>query len=318
VVLVEGAPNAPEQDRFWRIISEHRVSYLGVAPTIIRTMMPYGADQLLPYDLSCLRVFASSGEAWTPEAWNWLFENVGKSKLPILNMSGGTELVDILTCTVIHPIKPCSFSIAVPGMNAGIYDDEGAELAAGQVGELVVRSPCLGMTRSLWNDEERYIDSYWSKYPGVWHHGDFASRDRDGFWYIHGRSDDVMKIGGKRISPSEIEALVLRSDKIVEAAAVGSKDTQKGQKIVCACVLAPGVEGSEILADEVRSTVELGLGRAFRPKEIVFVEELPKTRNLKVLRRVIVAVFEGRDVGDLSSLSNPKSVDDLKDAILFR
>ena len=315
VVLVEGAPNAPEQDRFWRIISEHRVSYLGVAPTVIRTIMPNGADQLLPYDLSCLRVFASTGEAWTPEAWNWLFETVGKSNLPILNMSGGTELVDILTCTVIHPIKPCSFSIAVPGMNAGIYDDEGAELAAGQVGELVVRSPCLGMTRSLWNDEERYIDSYWSKYPGVWHHGDFASRDRDGFWYIHGRSDDVMKIAGKRISPSEIEALVLRSDKIVEAAAVGSKDIQKGQKIVCACVLESGVEGSEILADEVRTTVELGLGRAFRPKEIVFVDELPKTRNLKVLRRVIVAVFEGRDVGDLSSLSNPQSVDDLKNAI---
>lgn len=316
MVLVEGAPNAPEPDRFWRVVSDYRVSFLGVAPTIIRTLMANGEAQLDAHDLTCLRAFASTGEAWTPEAWQWLFEKVGRSKLPILNVSGGTELIGILACTVIHPMKPCCFSVAVPGMNVSVYDDDGAEQPPGTVGELVVRSPFPGLTRGLWRDDERYIESYWSTYPGIWRHGDYASRDKDGFWYIHGRSDDVMKIAGKRTSPSEIEALMLETEKLVEAAAVGVVDPIKGQAIVCACVIRDGIADTpEALCEELSDRVAAGLGKPFRPKDIVFVDDLPKTRNMKILRRVIKSVYEGKDPGDLTSLGNPESVSALADVV---
>lgn len=316
MVLVEGAPNAPEPDRFWRLVSDYRVSYLGVAPTIIRTLMANGEKQLEKHDLTCLRAFGSTGEAWTPEAWRWLFEKVGKSRLPIMNVSGGTEMIAILGCTVIHPLKPCGFSVGLPGVNPAVYDEGGNIAGPGEIGELVMRSACMGLTQSLWRDDERYIESYWSMYPGVWRHGDYASRDADGFWYIHGRSDDVMKIAGKRTSPSEVETLVLETGKFVEAAAVGVADPVKGQAIVCVCVLRDGVGGDgEALKTEIADVVAAGLGKPFRPKEVIFVRELPKTRNMKILRRVVRAVCEGQDPGDLSSLGNPEAVAALQEAL---
>jgi acetyl-CoA synthetase len=313
VILVEGAPNWPEPDRFWRLIDTHKVSWLGVAPTIIRTLMANGPKQLEAHDLSSIRLFASTGEAWDRVSWMWLFENVGESKRPILNYSGGTEMGGILTTTVIHPLKPCSFTAPVPGTGADVVDEQGRSVPTGEVGELVMRRPTLGLTRGLWNDEERYLDSYWRRIPGLWVQGDFASRDEDGLWYVRGRSDDTLKIAGKRTGPGEIEELLLETGEIIEAAVIGAADPVKGQAVICVCVPRPGRDTEEakaILADAVVT----GMGVPFRPKAVHLVADLPKTRNMKIMRRVVRAVHDGHDPGDLSSLVNPEAVDGLRQA----
>jgi len=309
VVLVEGAPNYPEPDRMWRIVSDHRVSFLGVAPTIIRTLMPNGEAQLEGHDLSCLRIFTSTGEPWTPDAWMWLFEHVGKRRVPLINFSGGTEMIGILSSTVLHPMKPCSFTGPIPGTGADIVDADGNSLPPGQVGELVMRQAPLGLTQGLWRDNERYLETYWNVIPDMWVHGDFASRDEDGMWYIHGRSDDTLKIAGKRTGPAEIESLLMGTGTLIEAAVIGIPDPVKGQALVCVCV-ARGEPG-EGLAEQLSAAVVDGLGVPYRPKRIVFVEDLPKTRNLKIMRRVVRAVYGGDDPGDLSSLVNPETVETL-------
>lgn len=311
VILVEGAPNWPEPDRFWRLIDTHKVSFLGVAPTIVRTLMVNGLTQLENHDLSSLRLFASTGEAWDHSSWLWLFENVGRSRLPILNYSGGTEMGGILTTTVIHPLKPRAFTAPVPGTGADIVDEQGRSVPVGDVGELVMRRPALGLTRGLWDDEERYLDSYWRRIPGLWVQGDFASRDGDGLWYLHGRSDDTLKIAGKRTGPGEIEELLLATGEIVEAAVIGAVDPIKGQAVVCLCVPRPGRD-AETLKALLSEAVTTGLGVPFRPKAVHLVDDLPKTRNMKIMRRVIRAVHDNRDPGDLSSLVNPETVDALE------
>ena len=228
-----------------------------------------------------------------------------------MNFSGGTEMGGILSSVVTHPIKPCSFTRPVPGTAAAIFNEAGREAPAGTVGELVMRRAPIGLTQGLWRDDERYIGGYWSTWPGVWHHGDFAMRDGDGYYYVLGRSDDTLKIAGKRTGPSEIEALLLASGRIKEAAAIGVPDPIKGTAIVCVCVrrgeLVP--EGED--ADELAAAVMRGLGTPFRPKHIVFTTDLPKTRNMKIMRRVIRAAYLGEDLGDLSSLVNPESVEAL-------
>ena len=242
MVLIEGAPNFPDPERMWRAVAAHRVSYLGVAPTTIRTFMAQGSDPWRSSDLSGLRVVISSGEAWTPDAWNWLFDTVCRRRVPLLNFSGGTEMVGIVGCTVVEPLKPASFNCAVPGAGADVADEHGDTARPGAVGELVMRRPSIGLTRGLWKDRERYLDTYWSTWPGVWHHGDFASRDADGHWYIHGRSDDTLKIAGKRTGPAEIESLLMATGLLAEAAAVGVPDPIKGSALLVACALKPGVE----------------------------------------------------------------------------
>src|SRR5690606_1088860 len=228
VVLAEGAPNYPEPDRLWRLIERHRVTYLGLAPTVARLSMALGDDALKGMDLSCLRVIVSTGEPWTPEAWRWVFERVGGKRVPLLNYSGGTEIGGILTGTVIHPLKPCAFAGPVPGTGADVVDADGNSVGPDVMGELVMRAPSIGLTRGLWHDRERYIESYWSRLPDMWVHGDFASRDADGMWYVHGRSDDTLKIAGKRTGPSEIEALLMATGLISDAVAIGIPDPIKG------------------------------------------------------------------------------------------
>ena len=315
VVLVEGAPNYPEDDRMWRIVDEQQVTYLGLAPTIARSFMAAGRDVLEGKDFSSLRAFVSTGEAWNPDSWNWVFERVGKSKLPILNYSGGTEMGGLVSSTVIHPMKPCSFAGRVPGTGADVVDMEGNAVPAGTVGELVMRVPTIGLTRGLWQDEERYLDTYWRPIPGMWLHGDFAHRDADGFWFIQGRSDDTLKIAGKRTGPAEIESLLLGTGLLKEAAAIGAPDPIKGTAIVCVCVPTDGAGGAgglAAIADALTAAVVTGLGAPFRPKEIVFTDDLPKTRNMKVMRRIVRAVYLGKDTGDTSSLVNPEAVEALR------
>ncbi|NMM75874.1 AMP-binding protein [Acidovorax sp. SRB_24] len=314
VVLAEGAPNYPEPDRLWRLIERHRVSYLGLAPTVARLSMSLGNDAIGALDLSSLRVIVSTGEPWTPEAWQWTFERVGQRKVPLLNYSGGTEVGGILTGTVVHPLKPCAFAGPVPGTGADVVDAEGASVGPDVTGELVMPSPSIGLTRGLWHDRERYLQSYWSRLPNLWVHGDFASRDADGMWYVHGRSDDTLKIAGKRTGPSEIEALLMATGLLLDAAAIGVPDAVKGTAVVCLCVPRPGI-ATDSAAPTLSAAVVAGLGGAFRPAKVVLVDDLPRTRNMKMMRRVVRAAWLGDDAGDLSTLVNPESVHAIRAAL---
>lgn len=310
MVMAEGSPDYPDKGRFWRLIQDNQVSILGIAPTIVRSFIKGGGSGVEDFDLSSLRVAVSTGEAWTPDAWEWMFEKVCRKQVPILNFSGGTEIGGaIVSGTVLHPMKPCAFSGPVPGMGADVVDENGNSVGCGGQGELVLRQPSPGLTRGLWHDPERYIESYWSRYPGLWWHGDHASIDKDGFWYIHGRSDDTLKIAGKRTGPAEVESLVMATGKIAEVAAVGVPDAVKGEAILLVATLMPGAADETDLEAEIAEAVVAGLGVPFRPVAVLFVPDLPKTRNMKIMRRVVRAAYLGLPPGDLSSLINPESIE---------
>lgn len=314
VVLAEGAPNYPQPDRLWRLVERHRVTYLGLAPTIARLSMSLPDATLADRDLSSLRVMISTGEPWTLEAWRWTFERIGKGRVPLLNFSGGTEMGGILTGTVIHPLKPCAFAGPVPGTGADVVDaNSGESVPVGVTGELVMRTPTIGLTRGLWFDRARYLDSYWSRLPDLWVHGDFASRDADGMWYVHGRSDDTLKIAGKRTGPAEIEALLMATGLLEDAVTIGVPDPIKGTAVVCLCVARPETD-RETAVKTLSSAVTAGLGGAFKPADVVFVPDLPRTRNMKLMRRVVRTAWLGEEAGDLSTLVNPEAVQAIRDA----
>ena len=316
LVLAEGTPDFPVPGRLWRLVRDHRVSYLGIAPTIARAMMLNGAREAAKYDLSSLRVTVSSGELWNPDSWSWFLEHVGGNRVPILNVSGGTEIGwGIVTCTVLEPHKACGFTGPCLGMGADIVDAAGASVAPGEMGELVLRLPSIGLSRGLWNDRERYLESYWNRIPGMWVHGDWASRDADGVWFLHGRSDDTIMVAGKRCGPFEVESLLVETGLVAEAAATGVYDDLKGEAVVCVCVPTPDAAVGEVLVAALRDAVVRGLSPAFRPRHVVFVSQLPKTRNMKVMRRVIRATFEGAALEDLTSLVNPEAVDELRERV---
>jgi len=242
----------------------------------------------------------------------WLFENVAKRRLPIINYSGGTEISGgIVMGNVLTPMKPCAFSGPIPGMAADVVDDAGRSVR-GQVGELVIRKPWIGMTRGFWKDPDRYLQTYWSRIPDVWVHGDWAAVDEDGLWYILGRSDDTLKIGGKRIGPAEVESVLVSHPAVSEAAAIGVPNELKGEAIVCFCVLKPGSTPSEELSLQLRERVAQSLGKALKPEAVRFVRDLPKTRNAKIMRRVIRAAYLNQDPGDLTALENPQAVEELR------
>ncbi len=306
IVYAEGAPDWPN-DRLWRLVEEERVSILGCSPTLIRALLPHG-DPV--QDLSSLRVIVTTGEPWNPDPYRWLFERVGGGRCPIINCSGGTEVgACFLSPTPATPIKECSVGGPALGMAMDVVDDEGESLVGtGKVGELVCRRPFPGMTRGFWRDPERFVETYWSRFPGVWTHGDWASVDADGYWFLHGRSDDTLNIAGKRIGPAELESAAVAHEAVSEAAAVGVPHEVKGEVAWVFCVLRPDREPSDELATAVRATVADALGKAFAPDRIVFVEALPKTRSAKIVRRAVRATALGEDPGDLSSVENPDAL----------
>lgn len=309
LLVAEGTPDYPDTGRFWRLIAEHRVSYLGVSPTIVRGMMRYG-DEVENYDLSSLRMTTSGGEAWTETPWRWFFEHVCKSKIPIINISGGTEVGGcIFTGTPNHPMNPCCFSRPALGVGADIVDLSGNRVPDGEVGELVLRHTSIGLTKSLWKADQRYLDNYWSTIPGIWVHGDFAMRGHDGLYYILGRSDDTIKISGKRVGPAELEGVLTATGKVAEAAVFSIAHPVKGSAIVCACVPLNKTQAPDALADELSRALVHGMGASYRPEKVLLVDDLPRTRNMKIMRRVLRAVFEDRDPGDLSALANPEAID---------
>jgi acetyl-CoA synthetase len=314
MLIYDGALDYPGPERLWAMVERHRVTTLGVSPTLIRTLIPHGEAPFLGHDLSSLRFFASTGEPWNPDPWMWLFEKVGARQRPIINYSGGTEISGgILGGNPLLPLKPCAFSAPCPGIAADVLDEAGRPVR-GQVGELVIKAPWIGMTRGFWKDPQRYEDTYWSRYPDIWVQGDFAAIDSDGLWYILGRSDDTIKVGGKRLGPAEIESVLVNHPQVVEAAAIGVPDEIKGNQVVVFCVLTGDETDRNELRTELKEMVVGTLGKPLAPKEILFVKDLPKTRNAKVMRRMIRAAYLGLDPGDTSSLVNPEAVEMVRQA----
>ena len=310
-VLYDGALDYPGPDRLWALVERHRVNILGVSPTLVRALMKHGDAPVRAHDLSSLRILGSTGEPWNPEPWRWLFETAGGGRLPIINYSGGTEVSGgLVVGNVITPLKPAAFAGPPPGIAADVVDDQ-CRPVRNQVGELIVRAPWIGMTRGFWRDPERYEQTYWSRFPGVWVHGDWAAIDDDGLWYILGRSDDTIKIAGKRLGPAEVESVLVEHPAVLEAAAIGVPDEMKGQALVCFGVLRAGHAPSPALEQELMALVATRLGKPLKPAAVRFVRDLPKTRNAKVMRRVIRAAYLGDPPGDLSSLDNPQAVDEI-------
>jgi acetyl-CoA synthetase len=310
LVFAEGAPDWPP-DRLWRLVEEERVTILGCSPTLVRALIPHGEPRS---DLSSLRVFVTTGEPWNPEPYRWLFEQVGESRVPIVNITGGTEVGAVfLGSSIAEPIKACSVGGPALGMAMDVVDPDGRSLVrTGDVGELVCRKPFPGMTRGFWDDPERYLDTYWRRFPGIWTHGDWASVDGDGYWFLHGRSDDTLNIAGKRIGPAEIESAAVAHPAVTEAAAVGVPHEVKGEVAWVFCVLAPGRSATP---EEVAGLVAADLGKAFAPDRVVFVPALPKTRSAKIVRRAVRATALGTDPGDLSSVENPETLDEISAAL---
>ncbi|MBI1963767.1 MAG: acetate--CoA ligase [Candidatus Rokubacteria bacterium] len=313
-VVFEGVQDYPKPDRLWGIIERHRVTVMGISPTAVRALMPHGPEHVHAHDLSALRIIGSTGEPWNPEPYRWLFENAGKARLPLINYTGGTEISGgILGCFPIAPIKPCSFFGAIPGMAAECFGEDGRPVR-GQVGELVITGTWPGMTQGFWKDPARYEETYWSRWKDVWVHGDWAYVDEDGFWYIQGRSDDTLKIAGKRLGPAEVESVLVSHEAVAESAAIGVPHAVKGEAIVCFAVLRPGHAPSEPLRAELQALVADRMGKALKPERVLFTRDLPKTRSAKIMRRVIRATYLGKEPGDLSSLENPAAVEAIRQA----
>ena len=314
VLLTEGAPTHPGPDRLWEQVERHGVTTLGVSPTLVRALIAAGS-QPRRHNRETLRVLASTGEPWNPDAYLWLHREVGDERLPIVNLSGGTEVgACFLSPHPVVPTKLLSLGGPALGMDLDIVDAEGTSIPIGAVGELVCRQPWPSMTRGIWGDPERYLDAYWRRFPDVWVHGDWASRDADGYWYLHGRSDDTLNIAGKRIGPAEVESVVGMHASVAECAAVGIPDPVKGESVWVIVVPKPSVDDFEDLEAEIRTLVREHLGGSFAPSRVVVAAALPKTRSAKIVRRAVRAAVTGEDPGDLSTLEDPSAIDAIRTA----
>jgi acetyl-CoA synthetase len=309
VVFLEGAPDRPH-DRVWRTVEGERVTMLGVSPTLVRALLPHGDPDC---DLSSLRCVVTTGEPWNRGPYDWLDAQVcGRGRIPIVNCSGGTEVgACFLSVTMLSPTKPCSVGFPALGEDMDVFGEQGRSIR-GEVGELVCKRPWPGMTRGIWGDAERYLETYWRRFPGVWTHGDWASVDDDGYWFLHGRSDDTLNIAGKRIGPAELESAAVGHPAVVEAAAIGVPHDVKGEVAWLFCVLAPDAEAAP---EDVVAAVSYDLGKAFAPDRVLFVSALPKTRSAKVVRRAVRARALGQDPGDLSTLENPEALEEIARAV---
>lgn len=312
--LYEGAPDYPKVDRLWEMIDRHKITTLGISPTAVRLLMRYDTAPLAPYDLSSLQLLGSTGEPWDPESYLWFFENVGKGRCPIINISGGTEIIGCLLSPLpIQSIKPCSLGGPALGVDADVLDEEGKSVRGG-IGHLVCRQPLPSMTKGFLKSKERYLDTYFSRWKGIWYHGDWAHVDADGFWFLHGRSDDTIKIAGKRVGPVEFEAALLQHEAVSEVAAVGVPDAIKGENCVCYVVLKPGHTGDESLRKALHQVAINALGKSLAPSKVFFVTLLPKTRSAKILRGTIRKIYLNEPLGDIASVENPDALEAIRQA----
>jgi acetyl-CoA synthetase len=302
IFLYDGAPDYPGPMRLWETIERCRITTFGVSPTAIRVLRK-SAGELPP--MESLRLLGSTGEPWDESSWMWFFDRVGRRRCPIINISGGTEIVgSFLFPLPIQALKPCSLGGPAPGMATEVVD-EGGQPVRGRTGYLVCTQPSPSMTRGIWNDPDRYIETYWLRFPGMWYHGDWASVDEDGHWFLHGRADESMNVAGRKVGPAEVEEAMMQHPGVAEAAVIGVPDEIKGEAIVGFAVAKPGVT---LNAAAVSATVAEVLGSAFRPREIILAAELPKTQSGKIVRRLIRQKYLGEPLGDLSTVANPAAL----------
>lgn len=318
IVMYEGAPDYPEPDRFWEMIDDHDVTQFGISPTAIRALRKQGDEWVEDHDLSSLRLLGSTGEPWDPESWLWFYENVGRGEIPIMNISGGTEICGCFLMPMPNQsLKPCTLGGKGLGMAVDIVDAEGNSVAdAHERGYLVARDSCPSMTKSLWSGDDRYLEEYWSDFtePPLWNHGDWAQKDGDGLWFLHGRADDALNVAGRKVGPAEVEGALMDHDAVNQAAAVGVPDDITGTAVVTYVVPEDGIEISDSLREDLRDQVGTELGKPFRPREVLFVEEFPKTQSGKIIRRAISSVYRGEDLGDMDSIENPGALDAVEHA----
>ncbi|MEV4123799.1 AMP-binding protein [Nocardia sp. NPDC049707] len=314
LLLYEGSPDVPDTCRLWDLVQRHEITMLGVSPTLVRALKSTPLADIVTRELSSVHVLGSTGEPWDPDSYDWLAEMVFGGRVPVINFSGGTEVGgSFLAPYPVEAIPSCSLGGPSLGMDVDVVDDRGQSLR-GSIGELVCRQPWPAMTRGVWRDRERYLESYWSTFPGIWCHGDYARADDDGQWYILGRSDDVMNVAGKRLAPAEVESVLTTHPAVAEAAAVGIPDPKKGECVWAFWVPRAGA-ATEGVSDELRRLVAEGVGKPFAPAQVWTVEALPKTRSAKILRRAVRAAAIGTDPGDLSSAENPEAVAAIRDVV---
>jgi acetyl-CoA synthetase len=312
IFLYDGAFDSPRADRLWEMIARHRITTLGVSPTAIRLLMRKNHDRLRQHDLGSLRLLGSTGEPWDETSYRWFFQNVGQRRCPIINISGGTEIIGCFLFPLpIQALKPCTLGAPAPGMATEVVDEQGKPIRS-QKGYLVCTKPSPSMTRGLWNAPERYLETYWSRFPGSWYHGDWASVDEDGCWFLHGRADETFNVAGRKVGPAEVEQALIEHPAVSEAAVIGVPDEVTGEKIVAFVVLKPGAEAASALNGQLRSQVGKSLGVAFRPRSIHVVKELPKTQSGKIVRRAIRDAYLGEPIGDLSAVENPHALDPVR------
>jgi len=308
VVLLDGAPNHPTSDRLWEICASLGVATLGVSPTLVRLLMRATEGRgPQAHDLSRLRVLGSTGEVWDEPSYLWLFEKVGGRRCPVMNISGGTEIVGChLSPTPLDALRPCSLGGPGLGMDVAVFTDEGLPAPRGTMGHLVCRQPAPSMTRGFLNDDARYLDTYFSRFPGVWYHGDWARVDEDGQWFLFGRTDDTLKVAGRRVGPGEVEAALASHPSVSEAAVIGVPDDVKGTALVAFVILRPGRPAT---AEDLILHVARGLGKPLAPREVHAVPAIPKTRSGKIVRSAITRAFLGQPPGDTASLENPETLE---------
>jgi len=312
IFLYDGAFDYPQPDRLWEMIARHRVTTLGISPTAIRLLMRKDHILLRRHDLASLRLLGSTGEPWDETSYMWFFENVGQRRCPVINISGGTEIIGCFLFPLpIQPLKPCTLGAPAPGMATEVFGDDGRPIR-GAKGYLVCTKPSPSMTCGLWNAPERYLETYWSRFPGAWYHGDWASVDEDGCWFLHGRADETFNVAGRKVGPAEVEQALIEHPAVSEAAVIGAPDEVTGEKIVAFVVLKPGAEAAPALNGQLRSQVGKSLGAAFRPRSIHVVKELPKTQSGKIVRRAIRDAYLGQEIGDLSAVENPHALDPVR------
>ncbi len=315
VVIFEGAPNHPNPDRLWEIVERHEVTHLGISPTAIRLLKTWPLEWVTRHDLRSLRILGSTGEPWDPDSYMWYFEHVGGRRCPVINISGGTEIVGCLLSPLpILPLKPCTVGAPGLGMDVDVFDDSGHPIRGG-IGHLVCKKPAPSMTKSFLKDDARYLETYFSRFPGVWYHGDWAKVDDDGLFFLYGRSDDTIKVAGKRVGPAEVEAALIAHSAVAEAAAIGIPHDIKGEAVACFVVLKPGRTPDETLREELREQVVAHLGKTLKPDVLKFVRLLPKTRSAKIVRGAIRRRYLGQPVGDIASIENPDALEEIARAI---
>ncbi len=306
--LYDGAPDWPPPDRLWQMIERHGITTFGISPTAIRLLMRAGQPK---QEMRSLRLLGSTGEPWDETSYLWFLKNVGHTRCPIINICGGTEIVgSFLSVLPIQPLKPCSLGGPAPGIATEVVDDAGHPVR-GRKGFLVCTKPVPSMTRGVWGDPERYIETYWSRWPGWWTHGDWASVDEDGCWFVHGRADESMNVAGRKVGPAEVEDAMIEHPAVSEAAVIGVPDELKGEGIVVFVVMKPHVAPTADLEQLLSKHLIDSLGPTFKPQAVRVVRELPKTQSGKIVRRLLRQKYLGEALGDLSTVENPHALESL-------